>query len=335
MTASFPVKERQLISRKKAITNPLYGKRPEERTITERIKYGLVNLDKPSGPTSHEVTSWVKRILEINKAGHGGTLDPKVTGVLPVALEETTKVIKVIQPAGKEYVCLMRLHVKTPEDDIRKVFKEFETRIIQRPPVKSAVKRQLRTREVYEMDILEIKESFVLFRVSCEAGTYIRKLCHDMGEVLGCGANMQELRRTRAGTLTENGLVSLHDLQDAYIFYKEDGIEDHLKDMIITVEEIVSHLPKIVIYDGAVDAICHGANLAIPGIAKVDSEMAEGDTVAIFTLKGELVAIGTLDLPTTKILSEKKGIAVLTKRVLMEPGTYPKNWKTQREPEDG
>ncbi len=320
-------KERKLITKRKTETDERFGKRPEERSVEEHIKYGIINLDKPRGPTSHEVVAWVKKILNVKKAGHGGTLDPKVSGVLPIAIEESTKIVQTILPAAKEYVCVMHLHGDVEKRDIKRVFKEFEGEIIQRPPIKSAVKRRLRTRRIYYLELIEFKEKDVLFRVGCDAGTYIRKLCHDIGEVLGCGAHMKELRRTKSGSFTEETLVTLHDVVDAYKFWKDYRKEGYIKKVIRPVEEALIYTPKVVIRDSAVDAICHGADLAIPGIVKVDSEIEIGDLVGIFTLKGELVAIGEALMDTKTILMEDYGIAVKTKRVLMKPSTYPRMWK--------
>jgi len=320
-------KERKLITRRKAETDERFGKRPEERSVEEHIKYGIINLDKPRGPTSHEVVAWVKKILNVKKAGHGGTLDPKVSGVLPIAIEESTKIVQTILPAAKEYVCVMHLHGDVEKRDIKRVFKEFEGEIIQRPPIKSAVKRRLRTRRIYYLELIEFKEKDVLFRVGCDAGTYVRKLCHDIGEVLGCGAHMKELRRTKSGSFTEETLVTLHDVVDAYKFWKDYGKEEYIKKVVRPVEEALIYTPKVVIRDSAVDAICHGADLAIPGIVKVDSEIEIGDLVGIFTLKGELVAIGEALMDTKTILMEDYGIAVKTTRVLMKPSTYPRMWK--------
>lgn len=323
-------KERKLITKRKAETDNKFGKRPEERSVEEHIRYGIINLDKPRGPTSHEVVAWVKKILNIKKAGHGGTLDPKVSGVLPIALEESTKIVQTILPAAKEYVCLMQLHGDVKPKELKAVFEEFEGEIVQRPPIKSAVRRKLRVRRIYYLEILEIKERYVLFRVGCDAGTYIRKLCHDVGEVLGCGAHMKELRRTKSGSFTEENMVTLHDVIDAYKFWKDYGREEEIRRVIRPVEEALVYTPKIFIRDSAVDAICHGADLAVPGIVKVDAELEIGDLVGIFTLKGELVAIGEALMDTKSILMEDSGIAVKTKRVLMKPGTYPRMWKAKR-----
>jgi H/ACA ribonucleoprotein complex subunit 4 len=318
---------RRIVLKSKAVTDRSYGTPPAERKIEEYIRYGVVNLDKPSGPTSHEVVSWVKEILCIEKAGHGGTLDPKVTGVLPVALEESTKVVQTLLPLNKEYVCIMRLHGSVGEARLKEVFQEFTGEIVQRPPVKSAVKRQLRTKRIYKLKLLEVKDSYVLFDVKCEAGTYIRKLCHDIGEILGCGAHMVELRRTRSGNFAEDTSVTLHDLIDAYSFWKHDGNEEFLRKVIMPVEVAFNDIPKLVIRDSAVDAICHGSPLAVPGICTLDTDLKRGDIIGIFTLKDELVAIGEALMDTKDILIETKGIAAKPKRVLMKPGIYPRMWK--------
>ncbi len=320
-------RERKLVVRSRAKTSPEYGKPPEERTIEEHLRYGIINLDKPRGPTSHEVVAWVKRLLEVKKAGHGGTLDPQVSGVLPVALEKSTRVLQVLLTGGKEYVGVMRLHADAGEDRVREVFAEFTGKIVQRPPVRSAVKRSLRVRRVYYLELLEMDGRYVLFRVGCEAGTYIRKLCHDIGEVLGTGAHMTELRRTKSGCFSAEDAVTLHDVCDAYHFWKEEGDERLLRRVVRCVEEGVRHLPKVVVRDSAVDALGHGAALAVPGVVKLDAEIRKGDVVGVFTLKGELIALGIAEMDTTAMLTSERGIAVKIDRVLMQPGTYPRAWK--------
>ncbi len=318
---------RRIVIKSKAVTDKSYGVPPRERGMDAYIKYGIINLDKPVGPTSHEVVSWAKDILGIEKAGHGGTLDPRVSGVLPVALEEATKVVQALLEADKEYVGIMRLHDDVGETRLREVFREFTGEIIQRPPVKSAVKRQLRPRRVHSLDILEISERVVLFKVKCDAGTYIRKLCHDIGEVLGCGAHMVELRRTKSGIFSDKDSVTLHDVLDAYRFWKDDGNEEFLRRVIKPVESTFNDIPKLVLRDSAVDAVCHGAVLAVPGICCLDADLKKGDLVGIFTLKDELVAIGEAHMDTKDILIEDSGVAAKVKRVVMKPGVYPRMWK--------
>jgi H/ACA ribonucleoprotein complex subunit 4 len=312
-----------------AQTSEEYGCPPNKRSVEEHIKKGFVCIDKPRGPSSHEVVVWVRNILNVKKTGHAGTLDPRVTGVLPVFIETATKLVKFLQESGKEYVCVMRLHGDVKEEEIRKVFRMFIGKIYQKPPLKSAVKKQLRIREIYSMQILEIEGRDILFKVSTESGTYIRKLCKDMGEVLGVGAHMQELRRTRTGEFVESESYTLQDLLDAYIFWKEEGEERYIREIIKPMEAAVSSIPKIVIKDTAVDAICHGANLSIKGVAMVEKNVKKDSTVAIFTAKGELVALGKALFSAEEMLELKKGIVVDVERVLMERGVYPSVWKSK------
>ncbi len=320
--------KRRLVVKRKSAPDPKFGKRPEKRSIEEHIRYGVVVLDKPQGPTSHEVVAWLKKVLDLKRAGHGGTLDLQVSGVLPTALEESTKIVQALLPASKEYVCVMRLHDDVDLDRVKAVSKEFIGEIIQMPPVRSAVKRELRRRRIYFIKIFEKDGRDVLFKVGCQGGTYIRKLCHDMGTVLGCGAHMIELRRTKGGSFSEADLVTLHDVTDAYHLWKDKGVEALLRKVIMPVEKAVDHLPKVVVHDSAVDAICHGADLAIPGISKIDSRIEKDDLLAVFTHKDELVAIGKALMETKDMLINDTGIAVKTRRVIMKPDVYPKMWKT-------
>ena len=309
-------------------TDPRYGCKPEERPAQDYIKYGVIDLDKPPGPSSHEVTAWVKRLLGLGHAGHGGTLDPKVTGILPITLEEATKVVQGLLLSGKQYVCVMKLHHEVPEDRVKAVLEEFTGVIYQRPPIRSSVKRQLRTRRIYYIDFLEVRNKDVLFQVGSEAGTYIRKLCYDVGEVLGVGAHMQELRRTRSGPFTENSnMVTLHDIA----YYQEQWLQSKneatLHKFIQPMEKALTLLPKIVIRDSAVDAICHGANLAAPGVLAVDSEIQPKNAVAILTQKGEAVSLSLALATTETMLESNRGLVAKTVRVLMPRGVYPKMWQ--------
>lgn len=200
-------------------------------------------------------------------------------------------------------------------------------KIYQRPPLKSSVKRVVRIRTIYYIDILEIENRDVLMRVGCQAGTYIRKLCHDIGIILGTGAHMQELRRTRSGPFREDEtLITLQDLRDAYEIWIEEKDETDLRRTIQPVEKAVEHLPKIIIRDSAVDAICHGADLAAPGVLRLETGIRRGSLIAIMTQKGELVALAKAKMTSNEILEAEKGIVAKTERVIMDRGTYPKTW---------
>lgn len=321
------LKQRKRLIKATATTNVHYGKAPSERTVRELLQNGFINLDKPSGPTSHQVVAWVKEILEIEKAGHGGTLDPAVTGVLPVALGDAARALQVLLVAGKEYVALMKLHKQVDDKKIREVCASFVGKISQMPPLRSAVKRVRRTREVYYLDILEVQGTEVLFRVGCEAGTYIRTLCVDIGKKLGCGAQLAELRRTRVGNITEASVVTLQEVKDAFIFWKEDGDEAGLRETVLSMERLLDVVPKIVVRDSAVDALCHGASLAIPGVVEIDDEIQAGELTAVLTLKGEGVALVKMAVPSEQVIEKDTGICASLERVLMNKGTYPSIWK--------
>lgn len=307
-----------------------YGKRPAERTVDELLNASIINLDKPPGPTSHEVVAWIRRMLGVKRTGHGGTLDPGATGVLPVGVGAGTKVLQALLSAGKEYVCVMRLHGDVSEDRIRKIIDEFVGDLYQRPPVKSAVRRRLRIRTVYYMNFIEADGRNVVFRVGTSAGTYIRKLCHDMGLALGVGAHMVELRRTKVGGYGEDSAVSLHDVADALHFWKEQGIEGPIRNVLSTVESATVHLPKIIIRDSAVAAVTYGADLAVPGILEVQEGIKQGDLVAIMTKKGELVALAKALMNSEAMVGERSGYAADIERVIMDQGVYPPMWKKKQ-----
>jgi H/ACA ribonucleoprotein complex subunit 4 len=322
--------KRELLTKAEDKTNPKHGHKPNERPATEYIRYGVINLDKPAGPTSHEVAAWTKKIMHLTRIGHGGTLDPKVTGVLPVTLEDSTKIVQALLHSGKEYICVMKLHGDAEEERVRKVFGEFEDLIYQRPPLRASVKRQLRTRRVYYIDFLEKDGRNVLFKVGCEGGTYIRKLCYDIGEILGCGAHMQELRRTRAGPFVENSSdrVTLHDVAYWFAEWEEKKDEKILRKIIQPMEAALALIPKIVVRDSAVDALCHGANLTAPGILSVETGIEKGSMLAVFTLKGEAVALAKALVSTEEVLNLRHGTVATLERVVMPRGTYPKVWKS-------
>jgi len=313
------------------ITNKDYGTYYDKRSFEQLLQYGLILLDKPPGPTSHETVAWLKRILKIPKAGHSGTLDPQVSGVLPMGLGDGTKALEVLLYGPKEYHAIGRLHSLPSPEKLKKVLEEFTGELYQKPPQRSAVLRQTRTRKIYELELLEQKERLMVLRVLCEAGTYIRKLIYDIGEILGPGATMIELRRTRVHQFNENSkLVTLHELANAYSFWTEKKDDSKLKELIIPIEHAFSEIKSVIIRDSAVDALCHGAQLAIPGVLEVSTDLKVDDLVAIYTQKGEIVALAKTLLSLEDIKEKTKGYAFETKRIIMSPSTYPKKWRTKQ-----
>jgi|TARA_B100001540_G_scaffold156314_1_gene138429 H/ACA ribonucleoprotein complex subunit 4 len=316
------------------ITNPEFGVYYDKRSIEQLLEYGLILIDKPPGPTSHEVVAWAKRILEIPKIGHSGTLDPQVSGVLPLGLGEGTKALGVLLLGPKEYVGLGRLHSLPSKEKLQQTLDLFKGEIYQKPPQRSSVVRQTRTRTVYELELLEQKERLILLRVMCEAGTYIRKLYYDIGEILGFGSSMIELRRSKVYQFSEEQLVTMHELTDAYYTWKENNDSEKLRNIILPIEHTLSEIKSVVIRDSAIDSLCHGAQLAIPGILQISPGLKQNDLVAVYSQKGEIVALAEALLSEPEIKENNKGYAFQTKRIIMKPNTYPKSWRTSPPPKE-
>jgi len=317
------------------ITDNKYGTFYDKRSIEQLLDYGLIILDKPPGPTSHETVAWTKRLLKIPKIGHSGTLDPQVSGVLPLGLGEATKALGVLLYGPKEYHALGRIHSLPSKEKLDKIIQLFTGEIFQKPPQRSAVVRQTRTRTIYEWEILEQKERLLLTRILCESGTYIRKLYYDIGEILGPGATMIELRRTRVDQFHESdGLITLHELANAFSVWEEKKDESKLKKIIKPIEYAFSEIKSVIVRDSAVDAMCHGAQLAIPGILKISPNLKKGDIVGIYTQKGEIVALAESTMSEEEIRDATKGYAFETKRIIMAINTYPRKWRTKPTPKE-
>jgi H/ACA ribonucleoprotein complex subunit 4 len=307
------------------------GSSPLNRSIEEYVKAGCINLDKPVNPSSHEVVAWIKRILRVQKTGHSGTLDPKVSGCLIVCIERATRLVKSQQSAGKEYVGIVRFH--SPIEDTKKVAQALETlsgALFQRPPVIAAVKRNLRIRTIYESKLIEYdtKKNLGIFWVSCEAGTYVRTLCVHMGLLLGTGGIMQELRRVRSGISTEHdsSMVTMHDLIDAQYAYDHLKDESYLRRVIAPLESLLTTHKRIILKDSAVNAVCYGAKILLPGVLRYDDGIEVDEQIVIVTTKGEAVALAIAQMTTAVMSTCDHGICAKIKRVIMERDTYPRKW---------
>nr|XP_023887117.1 H/ACA ribonucleoprotein complex subunit 4-like [Quercus suber]POE67769.1 h/aca ribonucleoprotein complex subunit 4 [Quercus suber] len=306
------------------------GYSPLKRPLDQYIKYGVLNLDKPANPSSHEVVAWIKRILKVEKTGHSGTLDPKVTGNLIVCIDRATRLVKSQQGAGKEYVCVARLHSAVP--DVSKVARALETltgAVFQRPPLISAVKRQLRIRTIYESKLLEYDSDkhLVVFWISCEAGTYVRTMCVHLGLILGVGGHMQELRRVRSGISGEkDNMVTMHDVMDAQWVYENYRDETYLRRVIMPLEVLLTSYKRLVVKDSAVNAICYGAKLMIPGLLRFENDIEVGEEVVLMTTKGEAIALGIAEMTTAVMATCDHGVVAKIKRVVMDRDIYPRKW---------
>lgn len=306
------------------------GCSPLKRPIADYVRSGIINLDKPANPSSHEVVAWIKRILRVEKTGHSGTLDPKVTGCLIVCVERATRLVKSQQNAGKEYVVIIRLHdAIESEKKFLGAMEKMTGALFQRPPLISAVKRQLRIRTIYESKLFEFdnERHMGVFWVSCEAGTYIRTLCVHLGMVLGVGAHMQELRRVRSGVQNEGvHLVTMHDVLDAQWMFDNNKDETYLRRVVKPLELLLVKHKRIVVKDSAVNAICYGAKMMIPGLLRFADNIEVGDECVMMTTKGEAIALCIAQMTTAVMATCDHGVVAKIKRVIMERDTYPRRW---------
>jgi H/ACA ribonucleoprotein complex subunit 4 len=306
------------------------GCSPLKRPINDYVRYGVINLDKPANPSSHEVVAWIRRILRVEKTGHSGTLDPKVTGCLIVCVERATRLVKSQQGAGKEYVSIARLHgAIESENKFGKALEKLKGAIFQRPPLISAVKRQLRIRTIYESKMVEydMERNLGVFWISCEAGTYVRTMCVHLGLLLGVGGHMQELRRVRSGALTESdNMMTMHDVLDAQYVFDTHKDESYLRRVILPLERLLIGYKRVVVKDSAVNAICYGAKLMIPGLLRFEDGIEIGTEVVMITTKGEAICLGIAQMTTAVMATCDHGVVAKIKRVIMERDTYPRRW---------
>ena len=286
-------------------------------------------MDKPANPSSHEVVSWIKKILRVEKTGHSGTLDPKVTGCLIVCIDRATRLVKSQQSAGKEYVAVARLHAACDVGKVQRAVETLTGALFQRPPLISAVKRQLRIRTIYESKLLEYDQdrNLGVLWLSCEAGTYVRTLCVHLGLITGAGGHMQELRRVRSGALGEtDNLVTMHDVLDAQYVYDTTKDESYLRRVVMPLEVLLTKYKRIVVKDSAVNAICYGAKFMIPGLLRFADGIELNDEVVLMTTKGEAVAIAIAQMTTAVMATVDHGVVAKIKRVIMERDVYPRRW---------
>lgn len=234
------------------------------------------------------------------------------------------------QGAGKEYVCVLRLHDGiTSEAQLQRALETLTGALFQRPPLISAVKRQLRIRTIHESKLLEFDNDrhLAVFWVSCEAGTYIRTLCVHLGLLLGVGGHMQELRRVRSGALSEDdGMVTLHDVMDAQWMMDNTRDETYLRRVVRPLESLLTGYKRICVKDSAVNAVCYGAKLMIPGLLRYDIGIELGEEVVLMTTKGEGIALGIAQMSTVEMTTCDHGVVAKVKRCIMERDTYPRRW---------
>ena len=253
-------------------------KKLKEKPIEELLKFSIINIDKPSGPTSFSVSDFVRKSLNLNKISHFGTLDPQVTGVLPIALSRACRLNEYFMHKDKVYIGIMRLHKDVLDKELKKAMQSQTGKIIQLPPLRSRVKRQERIREVKRFEIIERQDKDVLFLAEVEAGTYIRRMCDDVGKQIG-GAHMLELRRTKASIFPESQSINLYQFEEAVEEYKK-GNEEKLRKILIPAEScILQVMPKLEVKEPSLKQLLTGKPLM-----KLDikDKLPDQDIFAIF-----------------------------------------------------
>ena len=289
---------------------------------------GVVIIDKPAGKTSHDVVSEVKKILGVKKAGHTGTLDPMVTGVLPVCLNEATKLAGFLTGEDKEYLAIMLLGVKTDtldiegkiisqsdnfvtEEEIRAAMTQMVGKIKQVPPAYSAVKycgkplykwarkgvlldMEPREVKIHSIVIEDISFPRVTFRVVCSKGTYIRTLCSDVGDLLGLGACLYSLRRLRSGYFSEEMGVSLNN-------YEDNNKKNKLLEKILPMAELLPLLTTIKLEDHYAAKLLNGWQPSVEMMKEHDLPFLKaGDMVKFISGSGYLLAVAEMVAPVNK-----------------------------------
>ena len=300
--------------------------------MDERLEQGVegvLNINKSSGMTSHDVVDEVRRILGIRKVGHTGTLDPQATGALPICVGNATKIARFLTAADKEYLISMRLGIRTdtldaegkvleekteiPQDaeKVEQAFIQFRGEIKQIPPMFSAKKYQgerlyrLARRgetvdrdpvqvKVYELEMISFEPPFVCFRVFCSKGTYARALCDDIGGVLGCGAHLHSLTRLKSGQFRLEDAIDLLRLQEI----QEQG---NLAEVLLPIEQALTHLPEVRVLPDSSRSILYGASIALQDIVTLPTGLLEGATVRVLGVRRKLLSLAELTVDTDQV----------------------------------
>lgn len=299
---------------------------PLPPAVSERIRAGAFLLvDKPRGPSSHQVAAWVREILAVPRAGHAGTLDPNVSGLLWVGVGPALKLIPMTLELPKRYIARIAFHGPVAAAELERVVQEFEAPVYQTPPVRSAVKRERRIRTIHRLTVLESDPPQLLLDLVADSGTYVRTLAIDLGDALGVGAHLEELRRVQTGPFRETDALRLQDVQDAATRAR-DGDPTALLAALHPIEELWREFPKVVVKEAAASAVAHGSPLARGGIVSVPRPFAKGATVTLVARTGELIAVGTALVDSVELHGTRPGWVIASQRVFADPQQYPPRW---------
>ena len=317
----------RIILDSEAKTDDEIGKIPDMRTVEERLEAGFILLDKAAGPSSHQVASWARDMFGLERLGHGGTLDPFATGVLPLMAGKSMKLTKKILTHNKTYICVFRFASEPDSKMLEEVMSNMTGRVFNVPPEISAVKIQVRSRRIFTFDKLDFKNNQMVARVECEAGTYIRTMARDMGLLLNMKVELKELRREVSGIFKLEDCVTLQQLADAYWLWKELSQPEALLRIIHPIEKLLLDYPSVTVKDSAAAALSHGAPLLRPGIVSIDPAIGDGRDIVVNTMKGETVGIVNMLVTSDSVKGMESGEIARPSMVLLNQDLYPRRWK--------
>lgn len=309
-----------------AVTDDAIGTYPDQKTIEQRLESGFFLLDKGAGPTSHQVAAWVRDMLGLPRLGHGGTLDPFATGVLPLMSGKAMRLTKQILEQNKTYIAVFQFKNEISEEELEAVMHKLTGRIYNVPPEISAVRVQVRTRKIHDFSLLDQHEKRIVARIRCEAGTYIRTMARDMGLLLNQPIELKELRREDSGRFSLDDCVQLHEIADAVWLWRECNEEEALLRMLHPTEKLLAGLPRIIVKDSAVAALAHGAPLLRPGLVSIPDDLTPGQNVLVTSIKGEAVCFVKVNCDSETITTMEKGEIARPSAVLMNDDVYPRRW---------
>jgi H/ACA ribonucleoprotein complex subunit 4 len=312
-----------------AQTDPAFGCAPDDRSLNQLLASGFILLDKPAGPTSHQLAAWARDLLGLDRLGHGGTLDPFATGVLPLMAGRCMKITNKILKHRKSYIAVFRFKTVPDEEELASTMATLSGRIYNVPPEVSAVKVQVRTRTVHAFEHLDQDGKDMVARITCDAGTYIRTMARDMGLMLNTPVELKELRRETSGRFGLEHCVTMDQLADAVWLWKECGQEDALKAMVHPTEKLLVDAPRCQIKDSAVAALAHGAPLLRPGLVSMPDGVKKGRELLVTSMKGEAVGYVKLKADAQDVIAMVDGEVARPSMVLMDTELYPRRWPTK------
>jgi H/ACA ribonucleoprotein complex subunit 4 len=316
-----------IILEKDAKTSPDHGTNPSERTIEQLLESCFILLDKSPGPSSHQVSAWARDMMGLEKLGHGGTLDPFASGLLPLLSGKAMRLTGKILTHDKSYLAIFKFGKELDRNEIEDKMAMLTGKVYNVPPEISAVRVQVRTRKISKFDILDFDGTSLLTHIECEAGTYVRTMARDLGLLLDTPVELKELRRPTSGEFSLSQSITMQQLADAYWLWQEKGEEDAMLRILHPIEDMLSDLPRVVVKDGAAAALSHGAPLLRPGVVSIDEDLKVGSEVLLVTMKGEAVAIAKMSQNSKVIPDMNQGEVAKPNCVLMKEDTYPRSWK--------